>query len=243
MATKSLSIQQIQHFRNSGYLKLEKRIPNVLVNNLINEINKNLRLRLSPLHEHDNGVIYRLDNVYERGEIFKKLVKHPFIINSLTSLLGPNIEFALNRHNHATVNRITNRRFHRDILQWTRSVITVLVYLEKSTLENGCTEIIPSSQYLPYSGKPNNGGTWLDEDSRYADLINQAIPIPMEKGGILFLDSLTFHSVGKNISNNSRMSIALGYHSVDELIGDNHKKTKILVKGKRIYRGNIKFEE
>ena len=221
---------------------VEKRIPVAFTEKLLKSVENEISRRNKPFRLLENGEIQRIDDVYNRGKVFRDLVKHPYIVGPLISLVGPNIEFALNRHNHATINSTTERRFHRDILQWTRSLITVIVYLEKSTINNGCTEIIPGSQYLPYSGKPNNGGTWLDEDSVYSDLIKQALPIPMEKGGILLFDSLAFHSVGTNTSGSSRKSITLGYHGVDEL---SYKRDpqKVLIHGASIYRGNIKFQE
>jgi len=159
----------------------------------------------------------------------------------LTLLLGPNIDFLLNRHNHITFNRYgeTVFRLHRDVLQWSRSVVTALVYLEDSNLSNGCTHIVPTSQYLPFVGTPNNGGTWMDEHSVYKDLISQNIPVIAEKGDVLFMDSLMFHSVGMNNSNQTRISLNLAYTSVDELLPLDYSKYRVLVKGERLYRGNI----
>src|SRR5690348_18078340 len=34
---------------------------------------------------------------------------------------------------------------HRDQRGWSRPVVTVLVYLDNATLENGCLEIVPGS--------------------------------------------------------------------------------------------------
>lgn len=233
-----LNEYQIQHFRNTGYLILDKKIPAKTVDKIIASVNEEISLRKRPFRMYKNGKIFRLDGLYRRRKSFRDLITHPYIIKPLTSLLGTNIEFVANRHNHATINKSTEKRFHRDILQWSRSLVTVIIYLEPSNIQNGCTQIIPSSQFLPCSGKPNNGGTWLDEDSKYSKLISQALPIPMGKGGILLFDSLTFHSVGENFSNTTRMSITLGYHSVDELSGKS-MVNKILVHGSRIYRGNI----
>jgi hypothetical protein len=44
--------------------------------------------------------------------------------------LGPNIELVENRHNHLSIYRAPgNDRLHRDVLQWSRSILTVLLYL------------------------------------------------------------------------------------------------------------------
>jgi phytanoyl-CoA hydroxylase len=145
-----------------------------------------------------------------------------------------------NRHNHASISPKYSDppRLHRDVLQWSRSIVTVIVYLEETTLENGCTHIIPGSHYLPFVGTPNNGGTWMDEHSVYFDLLNQSLPVPMTSGGILFFDGLTFHGVGVNTTDNTRMSVTMAYHSVDELCKGDINSYQLLVRGDRIYKGN-----
>lgn len=243
MRKTTISQYQIQQFRYAGYLKHNKILPKNITDKLISVIKKEISDEKLPFRRNKKGIIYRLNGVYNRHTAFRKLVRHEYIVGVLKALLGPNIEFALNRHNHATINCNTNWRFHRDILHWSRGLVSVIVYLEDATTANGCTEIIPCSQFLPYSGKPNNGGTWLDDQSKYSEMRNQGVPIPMPRGGILFFDSTVFHTAGKNTSGISRMSITLGYHSVDELSKYSSDTFKVTIAGKRIYRGNIPFEQ
>lgn len=143
--------------------------------------------RIEPFQLDDLGRVARIDGLVQRGSIFHNLFLSSTILDPLESILGPNMELTLNRHNHATLNlKGSNRlRLHRDVLQWSRSLVTVILYLDDATIETGCTHIIPGSHYLPFVGTPNNGGTWMDEHSVYASLIDQAIPIPMEQGSIL----------------------------------------------------------
>ena len=56
---------------------------------------------------------------------------------------------------------------------------------------------------------------------------------------MLAIDSLIFHRIGENVTNQSRMSMTVGYHSVDELLDDVQPK-RLLVQGERIYMGNDK---
>lgn len=77
----------------------------------------------------------------------------------------------------------------------------------------------------------------MDEHHVYADLEGQAVPIPMKKGEILLFDSLAFHTVGKNTTDFERMSVCMGFHSVDELNNENPAHL-YLARGERIYKGN-----
>ncbi len=235
-----LSPNQSSFFRRAGYLKLRSLIHEDLIEYVRSAIDEELTARKPPFKLNDAGAIYRLDGLYKRGETFKQLMTLPELLDSVESLVGPNIELTLNRHNHLAINRPgeTIERLHRDILQWTRGIVTAIFYIEDASMANGCTLILPTSQYLPFIGTPNNGGTWMDEHSVFNDLAEQAIPIHAEKGDILLVDSLAFHTAGKNNSCLTRMSIAAGYHSVDELDGLQQHEKRVLVRGQRIYRGN-----
>lgn len=231
---------QISFFRRNGYFK----IPRVLSNKAIGVLKAiswdHARRKVHPIQTNSAGNVVRLDQVVQRGEAFRDVATSSALLDAVESLLGPNIELALNRHNHVTFNAANSTifRLHRDILQWSRGMLTVIVYLEDSDLENGCTYLVPGSQYLPFINIPNNGGTWMDEHKEYTGLIGQSLPVPMPAGGVLLLDSLVFHSIGTNKSSRTRMSLSLGFHSQDELSGSGPDPKKLLVRGSRLYKGN-----
>ncbi len=58
-----------------------------------------------------------------------------------------------------------------------------------------------------------------------------------EAGGMLIIDSLIFHGAGKNRTDDTRMSMTVGYHSVDELSKVENPQ-QILVRGEQIYLGS-----
>ena len=235
-----LTYEQVRFFRQAGYLKIPERMPKSAIERMREAVTSQMAERIPPFVQDKEERIVRLPNIAGRGQIFLEAFTSPTILDPLESLLGPNIELVLNRHNHATVTLKSGDRprLHRDILQWSRSLVTAIIYLEETTVENGCTHVVPGSQYLPFVGIPNNGGTWMDEHTEYTDLLSQSIPIPMPEGGLLLLDSLMFHCVGTNQTDGTRMSIAIGYHSVDELSGISDDPKRLLVRGARIYKGN-----
>jgi ectoine hydroxylase-related dioxygenase (phytanoyl-CoA dioxygenase family) len=153
------------------------------------------------------------------------------------SLLGPNVEFIRNRHNHATLRLRDDgsARLHRDVLQWSRTIVSVLVYLEDSTMENGCTRVIPGTHILESSmASPSHDDADRIEE---AGLMGQMVPVPMPAGGLLAIDSMIFHGVGANSTDGTRTSMTLGYHSLDELM-DVENDMRVLVRGERLYQGN-----
>lgn len=233
-----LTVQQAQFFRHTGYIKVEEKVPAEMVTRLRAAILRNVSEQIKPYTRDARGRIVRISNLTAREPIFLELMRSPQVLDPLESLLGPNIELRRNRHNHATLTLSDSSapRLHRDVLQWSRSLVSVIVYLEETTVGNGCTHLIPGSHLLPFVGTPNNGGTWMDEHGMFADLLSQAVPVPMPEGGILIFDGLAFHSVGVNREGGTRMAITAGYHSTDEL--GPADANCLLVRGERIYKGN-----
>ena len=73
-----------------------------------------------------------------------------------------------------------------------------------------------------------------------AGVLGQAVPVPMPTGGLLAIDSMVMHTAGHNTTSGTRMSMTVGYHSVDELCGVEHP-ARVLVRGQRIYGGNDRY--
>jgi phytanoyl-CoA hydroxylase len=229
----TLSPYQIQLFRHNGFLKLPNRLPKETVEQLKETIMKNIRDEVEPVVRDPNGTIVRISALVERDPIFLEAASSPLVLDPLESLLGGNIELITNRHNHATLRTASEYKdnMHRDVKQWSRTIFTVLFYLQESTVENGCTVAVPGSHHFP--GTPNR----LKELDWTQDVLEQAVPVPMPEGGMLVIDSMIMHGVGQNKTTDTRMSMTMGYHSVDELSEVRNPK-RIIVRGDGIYGGN-----
>lgn len=232
----SLTLEQVRLFRHNGFLKLPCSLSPDTVAALKEAVLRHLEEGIEPIVRDRQGRGVRISALWERGGIFREALTAPEVLDPLEALLGPNIELILNRHNHATL-RLAEEgadSMHRDILQWSRSIVTILFYLEETTVENGCTVVVPGTHLTPalralYVGE--------DESLRAAGVLEQAVPVPMPAGGLLAIDSLILHGPGVNTTPRSRMSMTVGYHSVDEL-SDLENPKRVLVRGERIYMGN-----
>jgi phytanoyl-CoA hydroxylase len=229
-----LTTEQVQLFRQNGYLKLGNRLDKTKVEQLKETIARDIDNEAEPVVRDQNGRVVRLSNIVDRDPAFLDTATSPLVLDPLESLLGPNIELIKNRHNHATLRPASGNReegLHRDIKQWSRTIYTVIFYLEESTVENGATLVVPGSHHFPgVNGK-------LYEEKWVRQLLEQAVPVPMPEGGMLVTDSMIMHGVGQNMTDQTRMSMTMGYHSVDEL-SDVENPKRILVRGERPYGGN-----
>jgi len=229
-----LDAQLVQLFRHNGYLKLPAALPEPTVEALKSAILRDIHCEVEPIVRDRQGRAVRISAIWERGGIFQEVLASPLVLDPLESLLGPNIVLLTNRHNHATLRLADDNGvyFHRDVLQWTRTIVTVIFYLEETTLDNGCTLVIPGSHLLP--GTTSNS---FEDGPSFASIRAQAVPVPMPAGGMLAIDSTVIHSAGVNHTQGSRISMTVGYHSVDELRTEPDPR-RILVRGVSLYMGN-----
>lgn len=234
-----LTAQQTAFFRHNGFLKLPTRLSEESVEVLKATILAHVAEEVAPIVRDKQGRIVRISNIYQRGTPFREVMLSPEVLVPLEGLLGPNIELVLNRHNHATLRLAGDGSPypHRDVLQWSRTIITVLFYLEETTVENGCTWVVPGTHLLP--GRPLHSLT-DDVEIKASGLLEQAVPVPMPAGSLLAIDSMIMHTAGNNTTSGSRMSMTVGYHSVDEL-SRAENPARVLVRGERIYGGNDRY--
>ena len=240
MLNKSGQAGLYNHFRRTGFARVRDAVSPDQVIRMHDLILRDLKEKRQPFRTDARGKPIRLDTVSRRDPVFIDCLRNPIAVDALTVLLGPNVVLLQNRHNHATLNRRGNIpfRLHRDILQWSRPIVTVIIYVDDAPVERGCTHVVPGSHMERYAGMPpdGGGGNWADDHIEYQHLLDQSLPVPMMSGDMLILDSLAFHSVGTNITSESRISTTFALRSVDEL--DRATDRHVLLCGNWVYKGN-----
>lgn len=236
----ALTPDEVRLFRHNGFLKLRDRLPEDLVTSLKESIWTEIRGEVEPVVRDREGRVVRISNLFDRGAVFQQAMGHSLVLDALESLLGPNIVMISNRHNHATLRTasVNTEGLHRDMLQWTRNIVTVLYYLEESTVEKGCTLVVPGSHLIPMAEGLHAVGreAWV----RSSGILDQTVPVPMSAGGLLAIDSMILHAPGKNTTQETRLSMTAGYHAVDEL-AEAPNPCLHLLRGQFLYKGNDKY--
>ena len=242
----TLEPEELDLFRHNGFIKLPTRLSADLVEGLKAAALEDIRNEVEPVARRD-GDVDRISGLWDRGGVFQQAIACDEILGPLESLLGPNIEFMLNRHNHIYLRdskSMASIELHRDCRVWSRNLLSVLVYLEDTHLENGCTYVVPGSHHLSTLSnfayireRGARGGSPRKKEELFEIAWSQAIPLPMPAGGLLAMDGLLLHAAGRNQTNGTRMSMTLGYHSADEFSLPDDRK-HVLVRGERKYGGN-----
>jgi phytanoyl-CoA hydroxylase len=230
-----------EHFLIAGYARLPGRLPEENVQVLESLVDRYFAEGIPPYRVNSEGTIARIDGLVERSPVFLEVLQSPSVRPYLEDLLGPAIDVARFRHNHATLNRENDQvpRLHRDVQQWSRAILNVFIYLEDASAENGATLVVPGSQNLPYCGPQagGGGGAWADEYEEYEHLIGQEVPVPAVRGGVLLMNGLAFHSVGENKGAGTRKSLVFACTSADDLSSPDTESYVSLV-GKKRFKGN-----
>jgi ectoine hydroxylase-related dioxygenase (phytanoyl-CoA dioxygenase family) len=220
--TTSLSIARF--FDATGYFKSPDVVPDALVDRMALVVKAHLDRAVPPFRVNAVGEVCRVDGILDRDSVFLEALRSAAVADPLREILGPTVDVVRNRHNHATRNAAGDIpfRLHRDVQQWSQPLVAVFIYLEESTVQNGCTVVVPSSHRVPYAGwqSGGGGGNWADEHGEYEIFIGQELPIEMPRGGVLFMNCLTFHSVGPHrvsAGGRSRYSVVFACRATDEL--------------------------
>jgi len=233
-------------FQHNGYHLIRAALTGQLGAQLIETIKRHEEERVEPIiceypdrpgHQKQGNIpdarVLRLSKVLIRDAVFRDAATSPKLISVLTDLLGPHVDVVLNRHNHVTLRPpgSASLEWHRDVANWSRPIISVIFYLQDSTVEKGCTWVIPGSHHmLSYHARLGSGHGKQDD---MGDISAQGLPVPAKAFDVLLIHGLTLHYAGPNTSNASRMSMTLGYHAADEL-GAEDEPQKLLVAGRRV---------
>jgi ectoine hydroxylase-related dioxygenase (phytanoyl-CoA dioxygenase family) len=245
----NLTAEEFFLFAHNGYMLIPQVLTRDVLKALTATIAQHVEKRIAPVVCEDpdrpgygkNGDIagarvLRLSKVLNRDPIFYKVASSPRLVAVLQDLLGPNVDVVLNRHNHVTLRPpgAAKLEWHRDVANWSRPIISAVFYLEDSTLDNGCTWVLPGSHHmLAYHARLEGHGR-LDSLERMGQ---QSLPVLARAGDVLIFNGLMLHGAGANGTDATRMSMTLGYHAVDEL-GFPEEAHKLLVAGERVLRHN-----
>jgi ectoine hydroxylase-related dioxygenase (phytanoyl-CoA dioxygenase family) len=235
--------EDLWYFKTTGFYKVRETLPGDLVDRL-NEVTSR---QIAGMHEpivweekedREPKNVRRLSKIFLRDPVYFEAASHPIILNALEGIIGPNIEVLTNKHNHVMVRPSGSYPvpWHAGEEPYDHTLITGLIYLEESTVENGCVRIVPGSHNRPFLNprRPQKQrDNFYDSDNYY-----RAVPIPMPRGGVLLFNDCCYHGSDTNSSDHSRRSMTVAYraHDAHDVIKDDPEK--VLVRGEKVYTGH-----
>ena len=236
-----LSDEDLWYCKQNGYHRLPDPLPSELIDRLNHVTDLEIaQLREPIISEETNSRtandIRRLSKILSRDPVYLEAATHPTILDALENFLGPNIEILSNKHNHLMV-----RPPNSGVVSWHTGeqiydpvLFTALIYLEESTIENGCIRIVPGSHQRFFRGEKR----YPADEFKSQALYHRALPVPMPRGGVLLFDDRLYHGADVNNTHQSRRSMTLAYRAHDSHDVLKQDPEKILVRGQRVYTGH-----
>lgn len=246
-----LTQEEVSLFRYNGFIRVQECLPEGLINRLNAVTNHHVREKIDPIvwesskeygqvsgdgHADGSHVVRRLSKIIDRDPVYREAATHPIVLDALEAILGPNIELLTNKHNHIMVRPGGSAPvpWHRGEEVYARFLITVLIYIDESTIENGCIRLVPGSHQIPLSTPRRPKGMPFREHP----LFYQSVPMPMPRGGVLIFNDVLFHGSDKNLTDAPRRSMTLAFQSHDTHLVRKADPEKIIVCGERVYEGH-----
>ena len=227
-------------------MRARECLPTALVDRLSEVTDDHVREKIEPIvwessEAYGDGtgegrnVVRRLSKIIARDAVYLEAATHAIVLDALEAILGPHIELLTNKHNHVMVRPGGSAPvpWHRGEELYRRTLITVLIYIDESTIENGCVRLAPGSHQIPLSVPRRPKGSFREHA-----LFFQSVPMPMPRGGVLIFDDALFHGADKNLTDSPRRSMTLAFQSHDIHLVRKADPEKIVMRGERVYEGH-----
>lgn len=162
-----------------------------------------------------------MDLMAARGPAVFAFLRNPNLLDAVESLVGPEITCNPIQHLRAKPPAAVssagpgfyNVPWHQDAgVTWEEAdasdIVTCWLPLVDATVENGCMEVLPGAFRQGYLEHVAEGGTTIRPDL-VPDIPPRPVPVP--KGGIVFMHRHTPHRSTPNLSDGVRWSVDLRY--------------------------------
>ncbi len=242
MSRKALNEEQIEHYRREGYLvlpeffgrdvleRIDRTIDQITEDALRKEDYRDI-LEAEPQPLNGRAVARRIYNPFDIHEEFRKMAMDERLLDCVESIVGPNINI-----HHSKLNMKPPRvgsvvEWHQDLAYFPHTnddLISLLVYLDEATEENGCLRVLPRHHTHFFEHDTPEG--------KFAGMITENLengrfgkPVKLEAlaGSVIFMHCITPHSSLPNRSDKSRRTLIFEYRAADSFpiyFGDQTKK-------------------
>jgi len=223
-----LSLEQIESYRREGYLLIPSLFNSddlARIDQAIEEVTQKAFasgspekfLELEPGSTKERPVLRRLKNPFEIHPAFRNLATDDRLLDRVQALIGSSIQLQHSKLNMKPAGIGSPVEWHQDLSYFPHTnpdLVTILVYLDEATQENGCLQVIPRNHHH-----------FLDchtEDGVFAGMITEDIfrygePMALEgpAGSAIFMHCMTPHSSLANRSSKPRRTLIFEYRAGD----------------------------
>lgn len=220
-----LTQAQQDFWQENGYLAIEDLLPPHEVEDLqraaagLTERAAGLaestdRFKLTVFDGSGGGLVQQVAEPHELGAEWMSLARDPRILDVVEDLIGPNVQLYYSMMMMKPPRQGFHAPWHQDMAFFVHdraALVACQLYIDDSTLENGCIHLVPGSHKL---GLLNHF-----EGDRFTQIVAgdtsaydaSQVPLPLAAGGMAIWHCLTLHSSPPNRSEHSRRAITFEY--------------------------------
>jgi ectoine hydroxylase-related dioxygenase (phytanoyl-CoA dioxygenase family) len=218
---RSLSPEQIDDFRRSGFIAIGKLFENNEIDELRHEYDRVFAEardseRFRNLSAKDGGGATEADEemlqimqMCERSLVFRRLLYHEGIVDVIEDLIGPNIQLFHDQALFKPAHHGGPIHWHQDNAYWRclpANLVSCWLTLDDVDVANGAMHLLPGSHLAPVDHE--RGDVLLD-----AGVTDQerAVVADLPAGGMLFHHCQTLHYTPTNLTDRQRRAFAMHY--------------------------------
>ena len=226
----SLTEDQIAQYRRDGYLVLPKffrtdvlrtiyqRIQQITDDALASDDYSSI-LEVEPESLPDEIVARRIYNPYDLHEDFRKMANDEKLVDCVEALIGPNINLQHSKLNMKPPNVGSVVEWHQDLAYFPHTnddLITLLVYLDDATEENGCLRVLPRhhTHFFDHATPDGQFAGMITEDMESGQF-GQPVALEAPAGSVIFMHCITPHQSNTNRSKKPRRTLIFEYRATD----------------------------
>ena len=191
----------------------------------------------APESKADEGglTVRRLLSACSRDAAYRQWATSPEVFEQLRNLFGrSDIEVSQNHQNCVMTKHPGHSSatlWHQDIRYWSfdePELISVWLALGDETERNGALQVIPGSHLLELDRGRFDSALFLrPELEANRALLEQALPVVLEQGDVLFFHCRLFHAAGMNLTQQTKFSPVFTYHLSDNRPIPNTRSAKL----------------
>jgi ectoine hydroxylase-related dioxygenase (phytanoyl-CoA dioxygenase family) len=174
------------------------------------------RFKLEVFESGGGGRVQSIAEPHEIGTEWLALARDPRLLDVVEELLGPNIQLYYSMLMMKPPREGFVAPWHQDFAFFVHDradLLACMVYLDDSTVENGCLRVVSGSHKLGLLNHFRDGrftGAFVGDPAEFDDP-ERHVALPVKAGGLVFWHSLTLHSSHANRSDRPRRAIVFEY--------------------------------
>jgi ectoine hydroxylase-related dioxygenase (phytanoyl-CoA dioxygenase family) len=220
----ALTEQQLNFWNENGYLAIEDVLSPTEVENLRRSLDaltaqaqglteSTDRFKLKAF-ETGGTMVQQIAEPHELGGEWMALARDSRILDIVEALLGPNIQLYYSMLMMKPPREGFEAPWHQDFAFFVHNRADLLacqLYIDDSTLENGCIRVVPGSHKLGLINHFKDGRFTGIVQADTSEFDQKEVTAPMKAGGMIIWHSLTLHRSYPNRSPHPRRAIVFEY--------------------------------